>query len=200
MSYKITIKSKNTLPVEVTIPNLRARLINPILAREAESIRREGIGRAARIGANAMRDKILNSPTASKWHKAINEQRNNPTGARFETGTMFGSVTFTFGKILESPDKRKRAVVHSSFGWPASKYSDPNSEVILKDAPRSPTTKGVRAPDGPGWREDPRYFIMQEYGFDLEGHWVEGMYSMRAGRDAAKKHLDEFFRRKGYKK
>lgn len=202
MSYKITIKGKNTVGFDLTVPNLRARLVNPILMRESEIIRREGIGRAARIGANAMRDKILNSPTASNWHKRVSEERGHP-GARYETGTMFGSVTYTFGKIIESPDKRKRARVHASFGWPASKYEGPDGTTVIKDAPRSPSTKGTNGIDkenGYGnWREDPRYFVMQEYGFELEGDYVEGMYSMRAGGKAAMEYLDGFLKKRGYK-
>lgn len=185
--------SKNyTVKWSLNVGNEFNRMVNAKVAKEAEVTRRAA-GFAAYKAADAMRDKILNSPTASRWHKAINEQRNNPEGARYETGTMYESVSRTYGKIVANADRRKQSKVVASFGWPA------NSDGTIKDAPMNPTTKGTRNPDGPGWRSDPRYFMMQEYGFDNEGDWVWGMQSQRAGVEAAKIAMDAFFAKRGYK-
>jgi len=92
-------------------------------------------------------------------------------------------------------DKRKRSTAVASFGWPA------DSNGMPKDLPRSPMTKGKRSPDNPyqQWHEDPRYHMMQEYGFDNEGEDVPGMFSQNAGAEAAKLALDEIFKKRGYK-
>lgn len=150
-------------------------------------------GKSARAGFSAMRDKILDSPTlrpGSNWHKMINARRGNPPGARYETGTMFNSVFYNRGRIVEARDRRRRGSVTAGFGWPASE------DNVIKDAPTSPLG---RQPDGPGWRDDPKYFVMQEYGFPHEGYEVPGMYSQKAGAEAAKIALDQELKRRGYK-
>lgn len=147
---------------------------------------------AAQAGANGMRDKILDSPTnnPSGWHQAINAQRGNTPNARYETGTMFESVQARRGRIVQSKDRRRRGSVQASFGWPAT------SSGNIADAPMSPM---VRQPDGPGWREDPKYFVMQEFGFPHEGREVPGMQSQRHGLKAAMVKLQEETRKRGYK-
>lgn len=171
------------------IANAANRKKYPWLEKVAEDMRRSA-GYGAFKGADAMRGKILDSPTGSSWHKAINRDRGNPPGARFETGTMYNSVSRTYGRIVPSRDARKRGSVTASFGWPA------DADGIIKDAPSAP--KG-RMPDGPGWRDDPKYFLMQEYGFDNEGRSVPGMRSQAAGVEAAKKAIQEELKRRGYK-
>jgi hypothetical protein len=180
------------LKLNIAVGNELNRLVNVRVAKESEFIRR-AVGYAAYKGADAMRDKVLNSPTGTKWHRAINEQRGNPTAARYETGTMFESIARTYGKIIPNQDRRKRSAAVASFGWPV------DSSDTIKDAPMSPTTKGTRMPDGPGWRSDPKYFMMQEYGFNNEGDMVPGMFSQRAGVEAAKLALNEIFAKRGYK-
>jgi hypothetical protein len=145
---------------------------------------------AAKAGANAMRDKILDSPTNRPWHKAINKERGNTPGARYETGTMYESVKAGKSKIVESKDRRRRGSVQGSFGWPATADGD------IADAPMSPI---VRNPDGPGWREDPKYFRMQEFGFKLEDHRVPGMNSQVEGLKAAMIKIQSEMRKRGYK-
>ncbi len=145
---------------------------------------------AAKAGKDAMQWKILTSPTGSSWHKAINDKRGNPTGARYETGTMFNSVDFRKGRIVENKDRRRRGSVQASFGWPAA------PDGTVDDAPTSPIG---RSPDGPGWREDPKYFLMQEFGFELEGRNVPGMEAQKAGLDAAMIKIQTEMRKRGYK-
>jgi hypothetical protein len=179
------------LKLNIAVGNEFNRLINARVARESEFIRR-AVGYAAYKGAEAMRDKVLNSPTGTNWHKAISRERGKPD-ARYETGTMFESIGRTYGKIIANQDRRKQSSAIASFGWPL------DNSGIIKDAPMSPLTKGKQMPDGPGWRSDPKYFMMQEYGFNNEGDMVPGMFSQRAGVEAAKLALDQIFAKRGYK-
>jgi hypothetical protein len=186
-------KKSYALPISIAVGNELNRLVNARVKRESEFVRR-AVGYAAYKGAQAMRDKVLNSPTGTSWHEAINKQRGNQSlSARYETGTMFESIGRTYGKIIANPDRRKRSNAVASFGWPL------DSSGIIKDAPINPTSKGKRMPDGPGWRSDPKYFMMQEYGFNNEGDMVPGMFSQRSGVAAAKLALDEIFAKRGYK-
>jgi len=181
------------LPISIAVGNELNRLVNARVKRESEFVRR-AVGYAAYRGAEAMRDKVLNSPTGTSWHEAINKQRGNSSlTARYETGTMFESIGRTYAKIVVNQDRRKRSSAVASFGWPL------NSAGIIKDAPTNPTSKGKRMPDGPGWRSDPKYFMMQEYGFNNEGDMVPGMFAMREGVKAAKDALDKLFDKRGYK-
>lgn len=162
----------------------------PWLAKIAEDMRRSA-GFAAYHGAKAMREKILDSPIPDSYsHRMVNARRGNPPNARYETGTMYNSVSFNRGSISHPKDQRRRGSVSAGFGWPA----DENG--IIKDAPTSPIG---RQPDGAGWRDDPKYFMMQEYGFPHEGRTVPGMFSQRAGVEAAKIALNEELKRRGYK-
>ena len=181
------------LKLNIAVGNELNRLVNARVAKESEFIRR-AVGYAAYKGAEAMRDKILDSPTSTKWHAYYSSLRGKP-GARYETGTMFESVSRTYGKIVTNQDRRKRSTAVASFGWPADENGIP------KDLPRNPLTKGKRMPDNPynQWHEDPRYHLMQEYGFDNEGEQVEGMFSQRAGAIAAKEALNKMFAKRGYK-
>lgn len=186
-------KKSYVLKLNIAVGNELNRLVNARVARESEFIRR-AVGYAAYKGADAMREKILNSPTGTKWHAKYSADRGKP-GARYETGTMFESVARTYGKIIANQDRRKRSSAVASFGWPADANGMP------KDLPRNPLTKGKRLPDNPyqQWHEDPRYHMMQEYGFDNEGEEVEGMFSQRAGVEAAKLALNQMFAKRGYK-
>ena len=173
------------------VANKNNRKKYPWLEKVAEDMRRSA-GFAAYKGAQAMREKILDSPTnrpGSKWHEMANARRGNPSGARYETGTMYNSVSRTYGRIVYGQDARRRGSVTAGFGWPA------DSDGKISEAPASPIG---RQPDGPGWRDDPRYFEMQEYGFPHEGHDVPGMESQAAGVEAAKRALTEELKRRGY--
>lgn len=185
--------NKLALPFERAIASAVKRAANAALAKTAEDMRR-AVGLAAYRGANAMRDKILNSPTGTDWHAHYSAMRGRP-GARYETGTMFNSVSKTRGKIVENPDKRRRAYVTASFGWPV------DSSGMIKDLPYNPLSKGTDQPSNPydQWHSDPRYQMMQEYGFNNEGTWVKGMFSQRAGRDAAEQGFREYLAKRGYK-
>lgn len=186
-------KNNLALPFERAIASAVKRAANAALAKTAEDMRR-AVGYAAYHGAQAMRDKVLDSPTGTSWHAHYSALRGKP-GARYETGTMFNSISYTRGKIVESSDRRRRSHVTASFGWPT------DSSGQIKDLPMNPQSKGSRMPDNPygEWHSDPRYHMMQEYGFNLEGTQVEGMFSMRAGQKAAEAKFVEFLNRMGYK-
>ena len=181
---------KPTIAFGVKVGRLRDIAANEIKKQEVEKMRR-AVGLAAYRGAQAMRDKILNSPTNSNWHRIVSEQRGHP-GGRYDTGTMYGAVTYNRGRIEFPKDLRRSGKAIAAFGWPS------NSSGDIKDAPTAPA-----GPPGFGswgeWRQDPRYFVMQEYGFDNEGVDVPGMYSQKAGAIAADAVMDEFFRKNGYK-
>ena len=181
------------LPFERAIASAVKRAANSALKKTAEDMRR-AVGFAAYHGAMAMRDKVLDSPTGTDWHKHYSDLRGRP-GARYETGTMFESIGRSRGKIVENPDRRKRAYVTASFGWPT------DTSGMIKDLPTNPLSKGTAEPSNPynQWHEDARYQMMQEYGFDLEGHHVPGMFSMRAGQAAAEIKFKEYLNRMGYK-
>jgi hypothetical protein len=159
------------------------------LEEEAQNVRK-AVRFASRAAARAMKDKILDSPTGSKWHSAINSMRGNPDGARLETGTMYDAVASMEPKIVENADRRRQSAVVGGFGWPA----DANGNI--KDA--SPRRRSQADPDG-DWRTDPKYFMMQEYGFDLDGDFVPGMHAQQAGVEAFKTNLDEYWKKRGYK-
>lgn len=174
----------------IKVGRLRDIAASQLQAEYAEKARRAA-GLAAYRGAEAMRNKILDSPTGTSWHKAVSEMRGHP-GGRVDTGTMLGAATRNRGRIEAPRDRRMAARAIAAFGWPA------NSDGLIKDAPSSPA-----GPPGEGsweeWRTDPRYFVMQEYGFDNEGDWVPGMYSQREGVKAAAQVLQEFYRKNGFK-
>ncbi|CAB4148627.1 hypothetical protein UFOVP536_14 [uncultured Caudovirales phage] len=185
--------NKLALPFERAIASAVKRASSAALAKTAEDMRR-AVGFAAYHGAMAMRDKVLDSPTGTSWHAHYSAMRGKP-GARYETGTMFESIGRSRGKIVESPDRRKRSYVTASFGWPT------DSSGMIKDLPTNPLSKGTRMPDNPygQWHQDPRYHMMQEYGFNLEGTEVPGMFSQQAGKLAAEAKFREFLKSRGYK-
>jgi hypothetical protein len=171
---------------------------NPGMQRIARELKR-AISRAGLAGANSMRETILNSPTGNDgpeplWsHKRKNIWRannrpaingkggsvNNLIGSRLETGNMYNSVSYKRGKIVAGPDKRFKQDIVGGFGWPADASGN------IKDAPSSPMSRS-RDSDTPNWREDPRYFAMQEYGFGK----TPGMQSQQRAAQAAKNVLD----------
>jgi hypothetical protein len=183
------------LDLKNPVANAANRKKYPWLQKVAEDLR-DATTEAAKAGASAMRDTILNSPTGSDWHVGINIQRGkrppyiNMWGSRYETGTMYNSVDFRKGRITQAKDRRRRGSVNASFGWPATASGQ------IADAPTSPIG---RKPDGPGWRDDPKYFVMQEYGFNNEGTAVPGMNSQKAGLDAAMIKIQQEMRKRGYK-
>lgn len=184
--------SKNLINLNLPIANAVNRAVNAKLAKIAEDSRRAA-GYAAFKGKDAMRDKILDSPTGSKYHEWINIMRGNNIGARYDTGAMFNSVSMTRGKIIENQDKRKRSSVTASFGWPI----DASGDI----APVNPSKRSRESTNRIGsWAEDPRYFKMQEYGWSLYNVDYPGMFAQKAGLTAARKAMDEYFRSKGYKR
>ena len=165
---------------------------------------RKAAGRAARSGAMAMQERILNSPTNSEWHKRRNAWRgqnrpsiggkyvgpvNNTWGSRIETGNMYNLISASRGKIVPGKDRRYNQSIVASFGWPATEGG------VIKDAPSSLLPQS-RNPDTPNWREDPRYIAMQEYGFGK----TPGMHAGEAGMEIARRRLIEEIRKiKGIK-
>jgi hypothetical protein len=164
---------------------------NPGLQKLARQMRL-AVSRAGKAGADSMRNTILYSPTRSPsvWHDRKNIWRqenrepisgvNNQIGSRIETGNMYNSVSRKYGKIVSGKDKRYKQDIVGGFGWPADEMGN------IKDAPSSPMSKS-RMPDTPNWRSDPRYFAMQEYGFD----GTRGMKSQETASLAARKKLEE---------
>jgi hypothetical protein len=179
---------------------------NPGMQRIARELK-TAISRAGLAGANSMRETILNSPTGNNWNNspildggnppwthgrqniwrannrpAINGKGgsvNNLIGSRLETGNMYNSVSYKRGKIVAGPDKRFKQDIVGGFGWPADASGN------IKDAPSSPMSRS-RDSDTPNWREDPRYFAMQEYGFGK----TPGMQSQERAAQAAQSVLD----------
>ncbi len=165
---------------------------------------RKAAGRAARSGAMAMQEVVLNSPTGTEGHVRRNATRaskrpaiggkyvgpvNNTWGSRIETGNMYNLISASFGKIVPGKDKRYRQSIVASFGWPAT------AEGRIKDAPSSPLPTS-RMPDTPNWRSDPRYIAMQEYG----GANTPAMHAGAQGAEAARRKLIEEIRKiKGFK-
>ena len=166
MSNKSTFaKLERILSPEYILKN------NPEMQKLARQLRL-AVSRAGMAGAKSMRETILDSPTGSLWHQrrniwraanrpAINNKDgsiNNSWGSRIETGNMYNSVSAKYGKIVPGKDKRFKQDIVGGFGWPASEMGE------IKNAPSSPMSRS-RNPDTSNWREDPRYFAMQEYGF-----------------------------------
>jgi hypothetical protein len=182
---------------------------NPAMLKKAQEIKR-AVTRAGMAGAKEMRKVILNSPTGSPWHNRVNVWRaankssimskdgesvnnNSGSGARLDSGNMYNSVSYKRGKAIPDSDRRKRQGVTGGFGWPASQDGQ------IKDAPSSPLSRS-RNPDPtePGmkpWRNDPRYFVMQEYGFGS----TPGMDSQRKASIEAEKVLKDELAKLGIK-
>jgi hypothetical protein len=171
---------------------------NPAMLKKSKEIKR-AVTRAGMAGAKSMRETILDSPTGSIWHGRKNEFRatrqgigaegvTNRSGSRIETGNMYNSVSFKRGKAIPDSDRRKRQGVTGGFGWPADGSGN------IKDAPSSPMPRS-REPDMANWRSDPRYFVMQEYGFG----GTPGMFSQQLASEVAQAKLMEEFRKIGIK-
>jgi hypothetical protein len=178
---------------------------NPGMQRLAKELKL-AISRAGLAGANSMRETILDSPTGNDWkgpvlddgdppwsHGRQNIWRannrppingkggsvNNLIGSRLETGNMYNSVSYKRGKIVAGPDKRFKQDIVGGFGWPADQSGN------IKDAPSSPMSRS-RDSDTTNWRQDPRYFAMQEYGFGK----TPGMNSQERASQAARNVLE----------
>jgi hypothetical protein len=142
---------------------------------------KDALTAAAEAGADAMRYTVLNSPPTG--NKADD-------GQRVETFTMFDSIGFSKSVEPRSRDRRRRSSASASFGFPADKDGN------IKDAPRVPT----RGEASEKWRSDPNYFVMQEYGDSMfDEAFYHGMFSQRAGMDAAQTAFDAYMKKKGYK-
>lgn len=153
--------------IEFKIPS--ERIIKSKKMEKLYNEMRKAAGRAARAGAMAMQDVILDSPTGTRWHERRNAWRasrepiggkyrgpvTNEPGSRIETGNMYNLISATRGKIIPGKDRRYSQSIAAAFGWPATKSGE------IKDAPSAPIA-GSRSPDTPNWRSDPRYIAMQE--------------------------------------
>ena len=168
------------------------------MQKRAREIKR-AVTRAGMAGANSMRETILDSPTGSEWHGRRNAFRaeyrppigkgvKNKPGSRIETGNMYNSVSYKRGKAIPDSDRRKKQGVMGGFGWPATELG------IIRDAPSSPMANS-RNPDRRNWRTDPRYFAMQEYGFDR----TPGMNSQQTASKVAYDKLIEELAKLGIK-
>ncbi len=168
------------------------------MQKKAAEIKR-AVTRAGVAGAKSMRETILDSPTGSMWHgrrnafrakyrPAIGNGITNQDGSRIETGNMYNSVSYKRGKAIPDSDRRKKQGVTGGFGWPATQSGG------IKDAPSSPMPKS-RNPDNEKWRSDPRYFAMQEYGFES----TPGMDSQRKASIEARRILREELAKLGIK-
>jgi hypothetical protein len=159
-------------------PGQRKRF--PHLEKIATDTRR-ALDAAAAAGADAMRYTVLNSPPTG--NKADD-------GQRVETFTMFDSIGRSKAAEPKSKDRRRRSSVSASFGFPA------DADGNIKDAPAVPT----RGQASEKWRSDPNYFVMQEYGDSMfDEAFYHGMFSQRAGLEAARSAFDAYMKKKGYK-
>lgn len=174
IKVKFSLDLKNALPA----PGQRKRFphLNKVVADA-----KLGLRKAATAGQEAMRDKVLNSPpTGSKFDD----------GSRIDTWTMFDSISKSRVKEVKPTDQRRRTSASVSFGFPA------DADGNIKDAPTSPT----RGQASDNWRSDPNYFVMQEYGDSMfDEATYPGMFSQKAGLEAAKNAFTEYMKRKGYK-
>lgn len=192
MSNKSTFaKLERILSPEYILKN------NPEMQKLARQLRL-AVSRAGMAGAKSMRETILDSPTGSLWHQRRNIWRaanrpaingkdgsvNNSWGSRIETGNMYNSVSAKYGKIVPGKDKRFKQDIVGGFGWPASEMGE------IKNAPSSPMSRS-RNPDTSNWREDPRYFAMQEYGFGNTPGMNSQDRAAQVARTALKAELDK---------
>jgi hypothetical protein len=181
---------------------------NPGMQKLAKELKL-AISRAGLAGANSMRETILDSPTGNDgpeplwshtrkniWRAnnrpAINGKGgsvNNRTGSRLETGNMYNSVSYKRGKVVPGPDKRFKQDIVGGFGWPADESGN------IKDAPSSPMSRS-RDSDTPNWREDPRYFAMQEYGFGKTPGMNSQERASRAARNVLEAEINKLKRKK----
>lgn len=154
---------------------------------EEEKIRRM-IGRASRIGAIKMREKILGgSPTGSKWHARINRIRKNKYGARVETGKMLDSVHFS--RPVWDP---KTKTYSATFGFPYSPSGFGGIRNSRASAKYTSRLEGMKDPKFKPWGTDKNYMAMQEYGSEMPGSNVRvGMHAGEYGMLYAKKQLLE---------
>jgi len=164
-------------------------------AAEEEKIRRM-VGRASRIGAIKMREKILTgSPTGSKWHARINRERKKTGayagqrgyGARIETGKMLESVRFS--RPVWDP---KTKTFSATFGFPYSPSGFGGIRNSRASAKYKSRLEGMKDPKFQPWGTDKNYMAMQEYGSQMPGSNVRvGMHAGEYGMLYAKKQLLE---------
>lgn len=173
LKYNLTVKG-----FEVPAPGQQKRF--PHLEK-IESDLRSSIRKALRAGEEAMKDRVLDSPPTGS---------RKDDGARVDTWTMFDSIGRSQVRAEKVQDRRRRRPLKFSFGFPA----DENGNIA--DAPTSPTRGGS---DNPRWRQDPNYFVMQEYGDDMFDVFYPGMYAQQEGRKAFIDSFENEMKRKGYK-
>lgn len=145
--------------------------------RDLRSSLRNGL----KAGEEAMKDRVLNSPpTGSRVDD----------GRRVDTWTMYDSIGRSQVRAEKSADRRRRRSAKFSFGFPA----DENGNIA--HAPATPT----RGPsENARWRQDPNYFVMQEYGDELFDVFYPGMFAQEEGRRAFIASFESEMKRKGYK-
>lgn len=173
LTYNISLKGLN-----FPAPGQKKRF--PHLEKIEQDLR-SSLRIGLRAGEEAMKDRILNSPpTGSRVDD----------GRRVDTWTMYDSIGRSQVRAEKIQDRRRRRAAKFSFGFPA----DENGNIA--DAPATPT----RGPsENPRWRQDPNYFVMQEYGDELFDVSYPGMFAQEEGRREFISKFESEMKRKGYK-
>jgi hypothetical protein len=179
------VKFSKNLSQMLPAPGQRKRF--PALQKVVDDTK-VALREAAKAGEEAMKERVLNSPPTGS---------RSDDGKRVDTWTMYDSISRSRVREGKQRDRRRRTGASVSFGFPA----DENGNI--KDAPMVPTRGPAVPARGQGalpWRSDPNYFAMQEYGDSMfDEAFYPGMFSQRAGLDAAKAAFDSYMKRKGYK-
>lgn len=86
---------------------------------------------------------LRDSPTGTRWHVDVNNQRGNPFGARVESGNMAGAVGF------DSYSMNADGVVGAEFGLPSGRNYFMDQEFGFKQRNRagSRQVRGMHAAD-----------------------------------------------------
>jgi len=97
--------------------NINHKGVNRIMRKHAdEGVKKvaDAVTEASKAGAEAVKNEAIlkGSPTGSKWHVNINEQRGNEFGARVDSGNMLNSVNSEPAKQISF------GVVQGSYGLP----------------------------------------------------------------------------------
>jgi len=97
--------------------NINHKGVNRLMRKHAdESVRNvaDAVTDASRAGAEAVKNEAIlkGSPTGSDWHKIVNQQRQNDTGARVDSGNMLSSVN------SETAQQVAFGVIQGSYGLP----------------------------------------------------------------------------------
>ena len=106
------------MPIDAKINwNMNAKGMGRVMRKHADdSVQSvaDAVTSASKAGAEAVKNEAIlkGSPTGSKWHVNINEQRGNDFGARVDSGKMLGSVN------SENAQQVSFGVIQGSYGLP----------------------------------------------------------------------------------